>query len=278
MTDELRSWASISGHITHGTATAMVLPSVIPDDRREKEVFWVSTLVACLPELQSLNPSVVSCQDDSNGNHDVIVNPADGKAIGIQVTELTYELERARRAQNERFVSEVLACFRKRGISSERRLLVSCAVPFVAGRRYIVPRPEALADACVAFLQGATEKAHIELERVRVLFEWVDKGELYVPSVSGIGINCNLDALPRTLEMYCDAISCVREKKADSNSPWLLVWSQSFWRDKHWLGKATLQHMQRSFAASSFKRVFFVESMDGPGYFEANLEVHAIKA
>ena len=278
MTDEASRWASISGRITHGTATPVSLPSVIPDDKRAREVFWASALVARLPELQSLNPSVVSCQDDSNRNHDVIVNLADGNSIGIQVTELTYELERARRTQSERFVSEVLTCFRKRDLSSERQLLVSCAVPFVAGRRYIVPKPEALADACVGFLQGTTERALIELERVQVFFEWVDKGEFYVPSVSGIGVDCNLDALPRTLEMYCDAISCLGDKKADSNSPWLLVWSQSYWRDKHWLGEQALQHMQESFAASSFKRVFFVESMDGPGYFEANLKVHEIKA
>ncbi len=278
MTDEEPRGASIAVRITHGTATPVFFPSVIPNDKRAKEVFWVSALVARLPELQSLNPTTVSCQDDSNGNHDVIVNLANGKSIGIQVTELTYELERARRAQNEKFVSEVLACFRTRGLSSERSLLVSCYVPFVAGGRYIVPKPESLADACTEFLQGATEKSLIELERVRVGFEWVDKGELYVPSVSGIGVDCNLDGLPRTFEMYCDAISCLRDKKAESNSPWLLVWSQSFCRDKRQIGKATLEHMRKSFDASSFARVFFVESMDGSGLFEANLEVHAIKA
>jgi len=122
MTDEAPRWASISGRITHGTATPVVIASVIPDDKRAKEVFWATALVTRLPDLQLLNPSVVSCQDDSNGNHDVIVNLADGKSIGIQVTELTSELERARRAQNERFVSEVLTCFRKRGLSSERRM------------------------------------------------------------------------------------------------------------------------------------------------------------
>ena len=277
MTDDAPRGASIAGRITHGTATPASFPSVIPGDKRAKEVFWASALVERLPELQSLNPTTVSCQDDSNGNHDVIVILDNGKSIGIQVTELTYELERARRAQNEKFVSDVLVCFRKRSLSSERSLLVSCAVPFVAGGRYIVPKPESLADACTEFLEGATESI-IELERVRVRFEWVDKVELYVPSVSGIGVDCNLDGLPRTLEMYCDAISCLRDKKVESNSPWLLIWSQSFWRDKHWLGKETLAHMHKSFTTSSFVRVFFVESMDGAGFFEANLEVHAIKA
>jgi hypothetical protein len=116
------------------------------------------------------------------------------------------------------------------------------------------------------------------VEQTKVLFEWVDEGEFYVPSVAGIGVACNLDALPRTLEMFCDAITCLRDKKANSNSPWLLVWSTSFFRDKHWLGIETLEHMAKAFSASSFERVFFCESMDGPGYFEANFVAHAIKA
>ena len=278
MTDASPRWCSICARITHGTATPVVRPSVIPDDKREKEVFWASVLVAHLPELQPFHPSVVSCPDDSHGNPDVVVNLNTGESIGVQVKELTYELERARRAQTERFVSEVLTCFENRGLSSARRLLVSCAVPFVAGGRYVVPKPEALADATATFLQESPENNLIALDRIRVIFQWVDEGDFYVPSVAGIGIDCNLDALPRTLDMYCDAISYLRDKKANANAPWLLVWSQSFCRDKHWLGKETLNHMQGSFAASPFERVFFVESMDGPGYFEANLEVHAIKA
>jgi hypothetical protein len=278
MTDASRRWASVSAHITHGTAAQVAIPSVIPEAKQDKEVFWASALVSHLPELQAFNPSVTSCLDDSHGNHDVIVNLDNGESIGIQVTELTYELARARQAQTEKFVTDALACFTKRGLSSKRRLLVNCFVPFVAGNRYVVPKVELLATEIETFLRVSLETKCITVEQTKVLFEWVDEGEFYVPSVAGIGVACNLDALPRKLEMFCDAITCLHDKKANSNSPWLLVWSTSFCWDKHWLGNETLEHMKKAFSASSFERVFFVESMDGPGYFEANFEAHAIKA
>lgn len=278
MTDTTARWASVSARITHGTAAQVALPSVIPDAKQDKEVFWAAALVSRLHELQAFNPFVVPCPDDSHGNHDVIVSLENGEPIGIQVTELTYELARARQAHCEKFLADALACFTKRGLSSARRLLVNCFVPFFAGGRFVVPKVELLADSTEIFIREGRGKQFIDIEQTKVLFEWVDEGELYVPSVAGIGINCNLDALPRTLEMYCDAITCLRDKKAKSNSPWLLVWSQSFFLDKHWLGNDALEHMKKTFSTSPFKRVFFVESMDGPGNFEANLEVHAIKA
>lgn len=278
MTDTFRRWASISGCITHGSATPVEIPRVIPDQKRDREVFWTTTLVSRLPELQPFNPSVAPCADDSNGNHDVIVSLNNGEAIGIQVTELTYELERARQAQAERFVANAIACFEERGLSTARRLLVHCFVPFVSGSRYVVPNVDLLADAAETFIRGSQEKSVIAVETTKVLFEWVDDGEFYVPSVAGIGISCDLDFLPRTLEMYCDAITCLRNKKIKSNSPWLLVWSSSFIRDKHWLGDQTLEHMKLKFSSSPFQRVYFVESRDGTGYFESNLAIHTIKA
>ena len=278
MTDASPRWASVSARITHGTAAQVATPPVIPEAKQDKEVFWASALVSHLPELQAFNPSVTSCLDDSHGNHDVIVNLDNGESIGIQVTELTYELARARKAQTEKFVTDVLACLTKNGLSSERRLLVNCFVPFVAGNRYVVPKVELLATAIKTFLRGSHETKYITVGQTKVFFEWIDDGELYIPSVAGIGVACNLDALPRTLEMFCDAITCLRDKKANSNSPWLLLWSTSFCWDKHWLERETLEYMTEAFSASSFERVFFVESMDGPGHFEANFVAHAIKA
>ena len=55
-------------------------------------------------------------------------------------------------------------------------------------------------------------------------------------------------------------------------------WSANFWRDKHWLGNEVLQHMRASFNSSPFQRVYFVETMDGQGMFEANLTINEIKA
>lgn len=271
-------WVSVRLRPTHGTATPAICPSVLPKDKRACEVFWASALLSRLTELQPFNPKVTSCEDDSHGNHDVIAGLNDGGSIGIQVTELTYELERARSSQRDRFIGDVLRCFESRALSSTRQLLVQIFVPFSPGVRFSVPPPNVLADATTSFINESPEQKTVKLGSARVFFQWVDTGAFYVPSVAGIGIDCDIDALPRSVNMYRDAVSCLRDKKAASSSPWLLVWSTSFWRDKHWLEEEVLRHMRNSFENSPFDRVFFMETMDGPGYFEANLAIHAIKA
>lgn len=277
MTKDPNKWASISVFPTHGTATLVQQPSVIPADKRDCEVFWVSNLLPSLKEMQPLKPNVESCPDDSHGNHDVIISLNDGNEIGIQVTELTYELERARKSQRDRFLADVSECYRIRKLSPNRKLLVNCFLPFVTHKQYKVPNPMDVVDATANFISQSIEHDIVDVGPSRVTLQWVEEGEFYVPSVDKIGIDCNLDALPRTLDMYSDAVSSIYEKKSDSKSPWLLIWSQTFCRDKHWLGDNVLQHMRETFKPSHFTRVFFIESLDGLGLFEANLSIHEIK-
>ena len=268
----------ISGRPTHGTATPVQIPSVIPAEKRACEVFWAEALLPSLTELLPLRPKVVTCPDDSHGQHDVIIQCANGITIGVQVTELTYELARQRQAQRIRFLSDVVACLRQRGLSSPRRLMVNCFVPYASDGRYSIPSPGALVDAITVFLCGSPEQEWAEVGTARLYFEWVDEGAIYVPSEGGIGVNCDLDSLPRMLDMYRDAVSCIRAKKATSRSPWLLIWSKTFWKDSHWFGEHVLRHMQESFKDAPFERVFFMESMDGPEIFDVNLNVHSVKA
>lgn len=278
MTKDPERWASISARPTHGTAQLVEFPSVIPANKQDCEVFWVSTLLPAIADIQSLGATVESRADDSHGNDDVVVKPNNGDSIGVQVTELTYELERARRSQSDRFRTDVLQCFRARKLTAPRTLLVKCFLPFTRGRKYQVPRPDDVVDVATTFIGGSAEQEFVEVPPGRLMLRWVDQGELYVPSVGNIGVDCDLDALPRTLDMYCDAVSAICEKKAASKSPWLLISSTTFWRDKHWLGGDVLQYMRAAFEPLPFTRVFFAESLDGSGSFEANLTVHAIKA
>ena len=195
----------------------------------------------------------------------------------MQVTELTYELERTRKVQAERFLSNVRKCFHARKLSSDNKLLVKCFLPFTPSNKFKVPKPTDIADATVAFINGSNEAYSVDLPPARVMFQWIEEGEFYMPNEGNIAIDCDLDALPRTLEMYSEAASSLCEKKSESKSPWLLIWSTAFSRDKHWLGDEVLQHMRASFKSSPFTRVFFVESLDGQGMFDANLTVSEIK-
>lgn len=277
MTNDPSECASISARPTHGTATPVEIQPVIPAEKRDCEVFWVSTLLPTLSELQDLALSVETCADDSHGNHDVIVKLNDGDSIGVQVTELTYELERARKAQKDRFLSNIRECFQERNLSSSKKLLVNCFLPFTPQKQFKVPSPTDIADATLAFINQSNKSNFVTLPPAKIMFQWVEE-ELYMPIVGNIGVDCDLDALPRTLEMYTDAVSVLCEKKANSKSPWLLIWSANFWRDKHWLGNEVLQHMRASFNSLPFQRVFFVETIDGQGMFEANLTINEIKA
>ena len=126
MAKDPKGWASISVRPTHGTARPVKHPSVVPTDKRDCEVFWVSVLLQTIAELKSFGPTVEPCPDDSHGNHNVIVKLNNGDSIGVQVTELTYELARARKSQRDRFLSDVRECFRARKMSPPRKLLVKC--------------------------------------------------------------------------------------------------------------------------------------------------------
>jgi len=173
---------------------------------------------------ESRLPTVESCPDDSHGNHDVIVRLSDGDSIGVQVTELTYELERARKSQRDRFLADVRECFHARKLSSRRKLLVKCFLPFTSGRKFKAPNPADIADVTATFIGRSAERDSVAVPPALVMLQWVEEGERYVPSEGNIGIDCDLDALPRTLEMYSNAVSSLCEKKSDSKSPWLLIY------------------------------------------------------
>ena len=58
----------------------------------EREVFWVNELVSAIDEFDPNNTKVLSNTDDSNGGHDALICLGDGTIVGVQVTELTYDL------------------------------------------------------------------------------------------------------------------------------------------------------------------------------------------
>jgi hypothetical protein len=175
MKKDTREWASISTRPTHGTASPVMIPSVVPTEKRDCEVFWVSVLLQTLSEAQGLTPSVESCSDDSHGNHDVIVRLCNEESIGVQVTELTYELERARKAQARRFVSNVREYFHDKKLSSGKKLLVKCFLPFTPRKKFELPSPKDVADATIAFLNRSNEAYSVEVPSARILFQWVEE-------------------------------------------------------------------------------------------------------
>jgi len=277
MTKDPGKWTAVSLRPMFGTAKPVALPTVVPKETRECELFWVDALVRNDSDIQSLDPEIESCADDSHGKSDVILRSQEGDEIGIQVTELTYELRREREFQRTQFLRKNLEHFVCEKVSAQKKLMVKCFLPYVSTRKYHAPKPEDVLDATIAFIEGSDEEDLVEVPSARIYFKWVDDGELFVPSVGNIGIDCNLDALPRSLEIYHDAILNLCNKKEKSKSPWLLIWSTTFWKDKHWIGDEVLDQMRSALDPLDFERVYFLETLDMPGAFQKNLTVHMIK-
>lgn len=277
MADDSRRWAAISARPMFGTATPVQVLSVLPADKRERERFWVDVLIQRMDELRARTPRVLLAVDDSDGQHDVLIMLDGTDAIGAQVTELTSEIQRRLSAQQQGYVKDVLNAIESRGLRADRGLAVKCFFP-VSSRGHFTPvDPHEIVDRIDEFIAASTDRTVKGVSGGTLVLNRVDSGQLYMPSIGNIGFDCAVDEIPRDLEMYVTAVSLIREKKSHSRSPWLLIWSSSFWKDKHLLGDDVVRNLRESFQDSHFQRVFFVESMDGEGVFQANLGIHRVK-
>jgi len=276
MSDKIHGWASISFRPTHGTAKAVYFSSMLPQDKRLKEVFWVSTLISKLPAFENDVLSVRPNEDDSDGNHDVIIELNSGHTVGVQVTEMTYELRRKRENIRNKYLIAILSEIKSRGIYSTQKILFQLYFKTADIDELTLQKPEVLIDILVNEKLSDTPVIK-DAGKFRYLIERVENGEFCIPHYNNIGVNVDFDSLPRSFETYAKAINYLSHKKAKSKSPWLLIWSVDFWQDKHWLGDALIDHMKMSLTNTSFEKIFFIESLDGDGPFQANLTLHTIK-
>lgn len=279
MTKDPRQWASVGGKMIGGTAKPVHFPSVIPEEKSEKEVFWVSQLFKLIPEYTGHEIEIISNEDDSEGNHDVIAKLKDNQNIGIQVTELTSELQKSRTALSKHHTRNVIEALEKVNAKAASSIAVGISIKGIESKKPKFPKPNEIAEIIKEkSSKGFSEKPEVENKGYFTLtYQPLKSGELFVPSYSNIGVSINYDALPRTLEMYENSVDYLVKKKSNSKSPWLVIWSSSFWQDNHWLGKELLVYMRRSFSSSQFNNVYFVESMDGEGFFQANIHWQQIK-
>jgi len=276
MSDKVHGWASISLRPTHGTAQPVYFSSVLPQNKSMKEVFWVSTLTSKLSSLEKDVLSVRPNEDDSNGNHDVIIDLRSGGHVGVQVTELTYELRRKRESIRNKYIKDILCEIERRGIYSTQKILFQLFFKTVDIEELILQKPDVLIDVLEKEKPSDTPVIK-DAGKFRFLLQRVESGDFCIPHHNNIGVNVDFDELPRSFETYAKSIDYLSKRKAKSKSPWLLIWSLDFWQDKHWLGDALIAHMKTSLHNTSFEKIYFMESLDGDGFFQANLAIHTIK-
>ena len=276
MHDEKERWASFSIRPTHGTARLINLSSVLPQEKKEKEVFWVRALMAKLPAQPGVSTKIRPNEDDSHGNHDVIIEMQDDCVIGVQVTELTSELRRKREAIRASYLKEIINFLVMKNVTSEEKVMVKLSFNSPDPEELNIEKPECIVQL-IENEVSLCSRRYIDCGRYSISLERVGENDIYVPNTNNIGIDVDFDQVPRSLETYRKAIEYLVEKKSNSISPWLLVWSLEFWKDKHTFGESVLEYMRSMFGNAGFDKIYFLESLDGAGYFEANLKLHIIR-
>lgn len=266
-------YVSVSMTPQYGTATKVDIPTILPDDKSKKELFWVEALVKKVTVAGFV--SVQSNDDDSNGNHDVVI-VTDRDPIGVQVTRLTSELQKKRDDMKERYLENVIEYLRDNNISSDRKVAITLHFTGTQLEKSIKPKKiAAIARSIEKGIAGSDKR--IDCGDYQILFQYFDGKEFYIQNINNIGVDVTFDQIPRSLKTYQETVDVLASKKSKSKSPWLLIWSLDFYKDKHTFGDDTIEHMKQEFRGSHFKKVYFLESVDGNGFFEANLTLHIIK-
>ena len=264
---------SISLTPTHGTARQVTISSIIPKIKEDKEVFWVEKL---LNKIQKKYKEAYSNPDDSDGNHDVIID-FDKNILGVQVTELTYELERARMDIKRKYIEKIKKEVLANKIVSKNKILVNIFFSAIDIKKPTLVRAEEVAKTVMTEVKKFTSDKSVKTPFGKILIQQIKSGQLYTSCAGNIGFDVNFDQVPRSLPFYKETINSIVEKKSKSKSEWLLIWSLDFWRDKDWLEDEVIDHMKKSFVDTSFKKVYFAESLNGEGLFQANLKIVEIK-
>lgn len=270
------NWAILTTRFTHGTAQPISIPSAVPYDKRDKEMFWVKSLVSQLAEYQGHSINIETNPDDSSGGHDVILK-IDENTIGIQVTELTSELKRRREHIRQKYLTELFNLIGEKSISAIKKIIISVLFADIDSDELSIAKPSQLAEIIIANLKNGPDFKASQFEYGTVLIQPITDETFYVPSRGNIGIDINIDQLSISFDSYRRAIDYLAKKKQNSKSPWLLIWSLDFWIIKADYGPQIVEYIKTAFSTSKFEKVFFVESLGGEGMFEANFTIHRIK-
>lgn len=262
----------VPGKLISTTATPVYFPSVIPAEKTESEVFWVKQLLYRLAYFADKKYNVYSNDDDSNGNHDVIIEIHENQKVeqaGVQVTELTRELQRNLTPKRDNYLEKIITELKKNNTSSPEKIVIGILfsqLDLNSGRPKL-PKPKVIAKLIEKKLEtynGTVEKLE-PTDFGQISISSINNADFCVPHTNNIGINISFDELPRTFQMYIEATDCIIKKKSKSLSPVLVIWSTSLERDKHWVMNDLVNYMVKQFENSSFSNVYLIESVDGDG-------------
>lgn len=268
----------IGGTMTHGTAKQVLIPSVIPQKKDEKEKFWIEQLIPKLDNYYEIVKEIKSNDDDANGQDDVIITLNDKQQIGMQLTEFTFELERARKGIKNTYITNILKLIQQQGLSFAKKVIFSIKVPYSNAKKPELEKPEKIVKDIEDLIITNQVLPSRFLQNGKMIINVLNDYEtIFVPSINNIGISVDFDNIPTGLEMYKECTDLILNKKSSSKSKWLVIWSLDFWRDSHWLKDEVIDYMSKQFSTSIFDEIYFMESMDGENIFQVNLHIYKIK-
>ena len=244
------------------------IDSVLPIKKAQRELFWVKELLKHLP-LQEQLYDIISNQDDSNGNHDVlIINKDDGSKVGVQVTELISSTRKRVELIRTRYIQKILKILKKQKIRTHREVVITLCFDTHAQEKYDPTQITLAIEKILALLRGekVCDASIKEIE---------DQEKLRLPHANNIALNFHFQQSLRTQENYLNTLKHLMSKKQNSKSPWLLIWSMDFWQDRNTFGDLIVDEMKKLFQESFFEKVYFIESTEFD--FDRNIKLYQVK-
>lgn len=275
MKEKTKNISRLTARPISGTARPVKIKKILPSGKVERECFLTQKICEKLDEFNTKEYSVYTNKDDSHGNHDTIIrlsNP-DG-IIGVQLTELTFEIERARQAVRKKYLEKILIELNHNKTFSKKNKFVKIQLPHSDSIKPNFVKPKIISKAISEIIDTSNSFEHKDFN-LRI-FE-MDSADFYLPNINNIAIDVNFDLIPISFDLYKSYVDAIIQKKDSAKSDWLLIWSTQFWKDKHWAYEDLELYMKDKFKETKFKKVYFLESIDMLNMFDTNMTIRRIK-
>ena len=282
-----------------GTARPVQFRRVLPKDKQAKELFIVEQFARVQTLAGAVLTEIRPNLDDSEGKADVLAK-ANGKSVGIQLTELKIQ-HRPASADRARRMTEVLLEATLKRVQPDYRIMVNIRSSMdyknenlkLVGKRMkmlgktiadgienssfspspadyfdktktgLKPNPLPIPEGLKDVITG------VEIQKIREGHNTLCQGR------NNIFINFNFDLVVASDKMEERLVSQLLKKKAKSVADTLLVWAcdSDFWGQQERIHKLFVAYSDES----QFDNMYLFFFIDAEKMFDANKKVYVVR-
>lgn len=282
-----------------GTAIPVTFRRVLPKDKQAKELFIVEQFARIQTIAGAVLTEIRTNPDDSEGKADVLAK-ANGKPVGIQLTELKIQ-NRPASADRARKMTEALLSAILNRVQPDYRIMVNIRSSIdyrnenlkLVGKRMEMlgktiadgienssfsPSPADYFDKTKTGLKPNPLPIPEELKGVitGVELQKIPEGHnTLCHGRNNIFVNFNFDIVVASDEMDERLVSQVFEKKEKSVTDTLLIWvcDIDFWGQQEQIHKLFVAHSDKS----QFDNIYLFFFIDAEKMFDANKKIYVVR-